>query len=177
MTMKSALTSQQLVQETAEEADRPMTILLVAVGSSADESPAVKLGTALAREHGARVHVVHVREHQVYGCAVVGFESSDDAHRVVEKAVSEIRGEGVGATGRVVRTIIGHVPAAILSEADDVDADEIIIDSQRAGALLRRRTTQRLLRRSWLPVVVAPYPGAGRDHAALTRQQSVRRAG
>jgi hypothetical protein len=94
---------------------------------------------------------VHVREHQVYGCAVVGFESSDDAHRVVEKAVSEIRGEGVGATGRVVRTIIGHVPAAILREADDVDADEIIIDSQRAGALLRRRTTQRLLRRSWLP--------------------------
>jgi nucleotide-binding universal stress UspA family protein len=175
--MKLATTSQQLVQETAEEADRPLTTLLVAVGSSPDRSPAVKLGAALAREHGARVHVVHVREHQVYGCAVVGFESSEDAHRLVDKAVSEIRGEGIEATGRVVRTIVGHVPNAILSEADDVGADEIIIDSQRAGALLRRRTTQRLLRRSWLPVVVAPCPAAGRGHAAVARQQAMRRAG
>jgi nucleotide-binding universal stress UspA family protein len=176
MTMMSTTSSQQPVEDATEHASRSATTLLVAVGSSADESPAVKLSAALARQQHARVHVVHVREHQVYGGAVVSSETADEARQLVEKAMSEIRSEGVEATGHMLRTIAGHVPAAILSEAADVGAAQIIIDAKRPGSVFRRRTTQRLLRRSWLPVVIAPCARTRRQLVAGTSEPSSRRA-
>jgi nucleotide-binding universal stress UspA family protein len=150
-----------------EPASHSLTTVLVAIGRS-DDQKAVKLGVAVARDQGARVCVFHATERQVYGRGSFDLETPEEARQLVESALSEIRHEGVEASGHVVRTLIGHVPEAILQEAADVGAGEIIVGAKRCGGFFRRGTAERLLRRTWLPVLVAPRPSQRNGRGALS---------
>jgi nucleotide-binding universal stress UspA family protein len=156
----------------SERASHSLTTVLVAVGGSDDPNSAVRLGAAIARDQGARVRVVHATERQIYGRGSFDLETPEEARQLVESALSEIRLEGVEASGHVVHTIVGHVPDAILHEAAEVNADEIIVGAKRDRGLFHRGTAERLLRHSWLPVVVAPRPGTRRSSSSRRAQSA-----
>ncbi|HXY45372.1 MAG TPA: universal stress protein [Acidimicrobiales bacterium] len=142
--------------EVFEPVGRSLRRVLVAVDRFDTQHTAVKLAISLAREHGAEVHVVHVNERQIFGRAAFELETPEEGRQLVEEAVSEIRREGLQADGRVVRGLVGQIAAVIIAEASNVGADEIIIGAKRSDSLFGRRTRERLLRHSSLPVVVAP---------------------
>ncbi|MFZ0172382.1 MAG: universal stress protein [Acidimicrobiales bacterium] len=169
--------SMQFADETVEPVGRSLKRVLVAVDRFDTQGSAAKLGAALAREHDAEVRVVHVTERQVSGRARFELETPEEARQLVEDAVSEIKRQGVEASGHVVRAILGHAAQAILAEAANFGADEIVIGAKRSGSIFGRRTRERLFRHSSLPVVVAPRPSEqlragvpavelGRRHAA-----------
>jgi len=164
----------QFPDSTPESAGHAWPTVLLAVGRSDEQNPAVKLGTAVARDRGARVRVVHATERQVYGRGSFDLESPEEARQLVESVLCEVRREGVEASGHVVRTLVGHVPEAILSEAADVGADEIVVGAKRHGGLFRRGTAERLLRRSWVPVLVAPRQSERSGRAVLKEEPSRR---
>jgi nucleotide-binding universal stress UspA family protein len=141
--------------------------VLVAVDGLDRQHSAVKFAAALARERSARVCVVHVREREFFGRASFDLETAEEARLLVDDAVSELEQEGVEASGYVVRALVGQVGEVILDEAAKVGAEEIVLGAKRFGGLLSRRTRERLLRRSSLPVLVAPRPHerAGRGEA------------
>jgi len=162
--------------ETTEPIDRSSRPVLIAIGSFDEGHSAVKFGAAIARERGARACVLHVRERQILGRAAFDMETADEGVRLVEDAVSELEREGVEASGSVGRVIVGKVAEAILDQAASVGANEIVLGAKRSGGLVSRRTRERLLRRSSLPVLVAPAPSEGPRRGALGAELGRRRA-
>ena len=168
--------SMRSADEIAESADRSCKRVLVAVDRFDDQGSAVKLGASIARERSAQVVVVHVRERQNLGRGSFDFETPEQARQLVDAAVSELRQQGVEASGRVVRALVGQVARAILDEAADVGADEIVIGAKGSGGFFGRRTRERLLRRSSLPILVAPRPSEQPGREAITPELGRRHA-
>jgi nucleotide-binding universal stress UspA family protein len=168
--------SMRSADEIGEPVGRSLKRVLVAVDRFDTQSSAVNLAAALATEHGAQIFVVHVREHEHFGRASFDLETPDEANYVLDAAVSDLRRKGVEASGRVVRALVGQTAAAILLEAANVGADEIVIGSKRSGSLFGRRTRERLLRRSTLPILVAPRPGGQPGSGTVTKELHRRHA-
>lgn len=103
--------------------------------------------------------MVHVRE----GDCAHGhpyLETADEAWDVVNEAVFELRMAGVGASGEVRRSRLGHVGEAIVAEAAAWRADAIVLGAGRSTFLARlpwRRTViDRVRYGASVPVIVAP---------------------
>jgi nucleotide-binding universal stress UspA family protein len=163
----------------AEEITEPVQAskrVLVAIDRLDAQNSALSLGAALGRERDAQVCVVHVREHEHFGRASFDLETPEEASQLVDDAVAELRRQGVEASGRVVRALVGQAADAILVEASNVGAGEIIIGARRYGSIFGRRTRERLLRRSALPILVAPRPNAQPDRRAVTVDMGHRHA-
>jgi nucleotide-binding universal stress UspA family protein len=168
--------STRSVDETTEPIGPSSRPVLVAVGNFDEAHSAVKLGAALARERGTRAYVVHVTEREFFGRGGFDVETASEARRLVAGAVSDLEREGVEASGAVVRVIAGKVAEAILEQAANVGANEIVLGAKRSGGIFSRRTRERLLRRSSLPVLVAPALREGPGRGALGTELGRRRA-
>lgn len=134
--------------------------ILVAVG--ADEQSAVTLSfvTALARQHDAHVHVLHVNE-LVVGGRGVPLRPDDEATAIVVDAMHHLRDEGIVADGSVRRARYRKVPHRIASVAEECAADVVVLGStrrRRFGRLMSMQVRERTTRLTTLPVVVAPAP-------------------
>jgi len=157
------------------EVGSPSAGVLIALDGFDTQHAAVKFGTDLARETGAPVWVVHVREREVFGRARFYLETEEEARQLVDEAVAEIRKEGVRADGYVVEAVVGRTADALIDAAGQVGAGRIVIGAKRSGGILGRRTRERLLRRSALPVLVAPRVSEaviGARHAESGRRQA-----
>ncbi len=137
--------------------------LLVAVYHVRSESSALHTTATLATASGAVARVLHVRE----GDCAHGFPylvSADEAWDVVNEAVFDLRMAGIGASGQVRRSRIGHAGDAILEEAWEWQADAIVVGTGRPTLLnrfpWRRTVTDRLRQGSAVPVIVAPPTSA-----------------
>ena len=99
--------------------------ILLAVDMSDHARKAVPAAVELARAGGGAVHVLHVRElFYPMPPRVVG-DSPEEAQRLVDAVVEELKQAGVAADG-VVRSIMGGSPAgAILEQARDVAASTL----------------------------------------------------
>src|SRR5271165_4450 len=75
----------------------PFRKILVAVGSQ--DADVLRYAAGLANESGAAVHVVHIRERELYGGRAFTPESAEQAERVLDKALSDLRAAGITATG------------------------------------------------------------------------------
>jgi nucleotide-binding universal stress UspA family protein len=131
--------------------------ILLAVDMSDHARKAVPAAVELARAGGGTVHVPHVRElFYPMPPRVVG-DSPEEAQRLVDAVVDELKQAGVAADG-VVRSITGGSPAgAILEQARDVDAGMVVLGSRglsELGGLLLGSVAHKVIQLSSCPVLV-----------------------
>lgn len=147
-----------------------MNKLLIATDGSLAARAAVETGIRLAEEQGAEVVILHVAEAQdviapPFGPIIVnphelGGAEEDEA---LASAGELAREHGVPYT---LQLVSGFDVETILGKADEIDAELIVIGSNRHGAIgtaLLGSVSMGLLKRATRPVVVVhptPVPAA-----------------
>ena len=135
--------------------------LLLAV----DGSPAADLATdftaALARRCGARVHVLLVNDRLLAGQGAT-LLSEAEAVEIVACSVDRLVDAGIEAGGSVGVAPHAQVADQIAAVATAWGADAVVLGSHRRSRRLEQlfasRVRERVVRRTGLPVVVAPSP-------------------
>jgi nucleotide-binding universal stress UspA family protein len=134
--------------------------ILLALDSTESSEVAVSFATAMARQSGSSVRVVHVNEILVGGRGYAA-ETERESMEIVDRAVGDLRREGVDADGVHHLANCFTIADRIAEAAQDWGADVIVFGSKRrrwlprlGGAGLRERVTGI----SGLPVLVAPAP-------------------
>jgi nucleotide-binding universal stress UspA family protein len=134
--------------------------ILLAVDGRNSGDVAVDFATAMARDSGATVRVVHVNELLVGGRGVA-YESESEAMEIVDRAVTTLRRAGIAADGVHYLANCFAIGERIAEAARDWGADAIVFGSNRRrrwsrlrGAGLRERVTAL----TGLPVLTAPAP-------------------
>lgn len=138
----------------------PITSILAGTDFSADSNNAVRRAALLAREHGARLYVVHVL--RADGCKPLRdwFAPTTDMDLKAAQARETLRRIAVKLAGdhdvtATVEVMVGD-PLAMLMQASR-DVDLVVLGQQghsRLETLLIGRTTDRMLRTSRRPVLV-----------------------
>jgi nucleotide-binding universal stress UspA family protein len=145
-----------------------MTTVLIATDGSSAARAAVDAGVRLASEHAADVVFVHAyREIDVYAVPFAPIvavphevtEAEDDTPLLAAAEVAD-----GAAVAHQERLVAGDTVTAILRVADEVDAEMIVVGSNRHGSIgtaLLGSVSLELLRRARRPVLVvhpAPTP-------------------
>ena len=127
---------------------------------------AIEIALSVARDTGAKVHMVHVVPDPITQPWIVEGAGMDfgelrqawsaDAEQALKNLVAQLRIEG-----RVTRAILMGSPAAeILQYATDHDADLIVVGSHGHGAVRRfllGSVADRVFKSSACPVMVVPH--------------------
>ena len=145
--------------------------IVVALDGLETQRPVLGFARAIAYGSQTTVHVVHVRERPIR--TVPFLETRDEAARVVEGAVFDLRMAGIKATGRVLSARIDRVAAVVGDEAKDCGADAIVVGCRRRRGIARlhvRGMSKQMLRESTLPLLVIPVPGVPEGRARPTDQ-------
>ncbi len=135
----------------------PYRRIAVAVGGRKNEA-AVKYAAALAKESGAAVRVVHLREREIYRGQRFVIESADDAEHLVDSALAELHDAGVTASSSVRIASVGREGVNIVDEALGWGADAIVLGPGPRRSwrrLFGRGVCEQVLRSSTIPVIVA----------------------
>ncbi len=149
--------------------------LLVAIDETPAGEVAVSFATAIARDSGATVHVVHVNV-MLLGGRGVTVETHEQAVGVLDRALRELRAAGVEASGEEFPAHILTIGSRIAGVAARTGADAIVVGSQRRRRVTRlasRGVRERVSRTTALPILVAPSPlrvGGRRGSAAAIRR-------
>jgi nucleotide-binding universal stress UspA family protein len=134
--------------------------LLFAIDQYESGQTALEFTAGLAAATGTDVRVIHVRE--LSGLArVPPLETPDEAHSLVEQAVSALRLAGVGADGRACSLPEDQVARRIVEESLYWVCDAIVVGTRRLRGVSRlsgHGVRDRILRLSPLPVIAAPTP-------------------
>lgn len=104
--------------------------ILLPVDGSEHSRRAVAIAGDLARRYGAEVVVLHAREHELTWGADIDIESAEEARRLLDDVVRELKDAGAAARGEVVRVPIGDVPRAILDVAKAEDVGLIVMGTR-----------------------------------------------
>jgi len=105
--------------------------LLVAVDHSEVSARVLAAAKELASLSKGKVWVLHLREREVIAqMGRVPSESDTEAHQAVDEGVSALRQAGVEAEGEVRDTTFGHAAREIIEDANEHDADIIIMGSR-----------------------------------------------
>jgi len=131
--------------------------ILLAVDGTPHSAKAADAAAKCAKIFGAKVVVVHVREHEV-GRGAAWYESQEEAASRVRAVVGALEAEGVAARGEVVPAPHGHTARVILEEAAAQGAGLIVIGTQGPSdftGMLRGSISHRILRHADRPVLVA----------------------
>jgi nucleotide-binding universal stress UspA family protein len=133
--------------------------ILVAVDHSEISDRAVVAARDLAMLSKGEVWVLHLREREMgakTGMLVID-ETTDDANAAVAAAVDVLAQAGVKAHGEVRNTIFGYAAREIINDADEVNADVIVMGSRGRGdlaGLLLGSTAHKVIHLSERPVLV-----------------------
>jgi nucleotide-binding universal stress UspA family protein len=149
--------AQLLKDATSEPLSRPCLRILLAVSDSPSSRRATLAAIALALRAGGDVEVLHVRIREVNPCQPMVFESSVEAAAIVERALNEALARGAAAHGRLLCSPPDKVAHNIVWEAEDTDADLIVIGSEAhtwAQRMLRPRVSSRVVKMAQCPVLV-----------------------
>jgi nucleotide-binding universal stress UspA family protein len=133
---------------------------LLAIDDTSAGEVGISFATALARQHGASVHVFHANEFILGGRGVTA-ETHDEANRLVGNAVDQLRAAGVEATGESALTNVFTLAPRIAEAASESRADAILFGSHRHRWLTRffgKGVRERVTRITPLPVLTAPSP-------------------
>jgi nucleotide-binding universal stress UspA family protein len=137
--------------------------LLVAIDDTASAPVAISFATALARQEGASVHVIHANRLVVGGRGFTEL-TDQEATALVDDAVLQLLEVGVNATGSVTRATSFSIGQVIAEAARSRQCDAIVLGSHRPMRRSRlahpfgRGTRERIVRYSTLPVLTAPAP-------------------
>lgn len=133
---------------------------LLAIDETSAGEVGISFATALAQGHQASVHVFHANEFLIGGRGMT-VETRDEANRLVEKAVDQLRAAGVKATGEVALANVFSLAPRIAEAASRAGADAILLGSHRHRILPRlfgRGVRERVTRMTPLPVLTTPAP-------------------
>jgi nucleotide-binding universal stress UspA family protein len=134
--------------------------LLVAIDGTERSDVTLSFASALARQCGGTVHVLHVNESAV-GSHGLPLRTDEEATALVLEAMRQLQAEGVRACGSVRRAPYRQVAERIATSAEAFTADAVVLGSRRNrrfGRLFSRRIRERTLRLTALPVIAAPAP-------------------
>lgn len=133
--------------------------ILVAVDHSEISDRAVAAARDLALLSKGEVWVLHLRERETgakTGALSID-ETTDDANAAVAAAVDRLTAVGVKAHGEVRNTIFGYAAREIINDAEEVNADVIVMGSRGRGdlaGLLLGSTAHKVIHLSRRPVLV-----------------------
>lgn len=142
--------------------------ILVGINEPGERDVALDLVRQVATEGLSEVRVLHLRERELSGYAWYSRENKDEASRVAESAIFDLRMEGFAAGGGVRHAIVDRIAEAILDEAKAFDADLIVLGKPRRGEFKTRlfgSVSVRVIRRSNCPVIVAARRSEDRQQA------------
>lgn len=133
--------------------------ILVAVDHSEISDRAVVAARDLAVLSKGEVWVLHLRERETAPKTgvLVPDETTDDADAAVAAAVDVFAQAGVKAHGEVRNTIFGYAAREIMNDADEVNANVIVMGSRGRGdlaGLLLGSTAHKVIHLSDRPVLV-----------------------
>src|SRR5262249_7393188 len=93
----------------------------------------------LARRAGAsEACILHLNLRESIGGRRYPTETESAASYVVEAGVFELRMAGIAASGKLLHTLVGKAPEAIVAEAAEWGADLIILGAPRRGEVAAR---------------------------------------
>lgn len=149
--------------------NKPIRTIVVGVGTVQQMDPVLPSAIGLARDVGARLHVVHAFDPPdssafAEGAALVNLGALYRSQQIegVAAALEEqcARFAGPGQDVRV-ETLIGSAHHRVAGFAGEVKADLLMIGATRRGRILRRllgTTAERVLNQSTVPVLVMHQP-------------------
>ena len=139
--------------------------LLVATDFSPSATEVLRVAAELASGLSADTHILHVA---VPETSLIGGDANEAAghrgsvepcseeERLVREAAEAMTARGLTASGEVVA---GPCADVILQQAEDIDADMIVVGSHGFGAVLRAllgSVSATILKKARCPVVVVP---------------------
>ena len=142
----------------------PMHIILHPTDFSARAENAFHVACALARDHHARLIVLHVREIPVvafgdFGQLPIELESQEAIRAKLDKLVGLRCGEGEVVIEHCLR--IGDPAAEILTTAQDTHSDMIVMGTHGRtglGRLLMGSVAEQVVRKAPCPVLTVKAP-------------------
>jgi nucleotide-binding universal stress UspA family protein len=139
--------------------------ILLAVDTASNVSAAVSMARDLACGSVDRVVVLHVHEYAVGRFGRIQVDCPEgEGERVANAVVADLRAAGVAAETMVIKTPVGQVARAILSDADDLDAWLILLGSTSGHdvpSLPFGSVSLRLLHKARRPVLITPKVAVG----------------
>jgi len=132
--------------------------VIAAVGATPDADAVVAAAASLARDLGAPVDVVHVRETVIVEELTIDPEPEDSARRAVSRHIDTLRGRHVPAVGHVLHSVGDHAAAglALAAHAANVDARLIALGRSPHGPVVQFSTgslTRTVTEQATCPVV------------------------
>jgi nucleotide-binding universal stress UspA family protein len=135
-----------------------MKSLLMATDLSGRSDRALQRAIMLAQQHGAKLEILNIVDETLPNAALESLEKTATASIESQVAASP-HAAGATLTTRVIR---GHDYEDIISRAEEIEADLIVLGIHRhkARALFRGTTSERVLRLGRFPVLVVKEPPA-----------------
>ncbi len=140
-------------------ANAPFGRILVLVDSTERNHAALTEARRIAKASGGQVRVIHVREwdHAARGAGRFFIESVSEAKALVASAVTELRLDGIAATGTVIDIARGKAASAIIAAAAEWSADVIVVVGDHSRIpVFTGSLGNRLSRRAACPVLTVP---------------------
>ena len=131
--------------------------ILLAVDGSEHSRRAVVVAGDMSRRYGGEVIVLHVREHEVTWGADIDVETADEARRLVDGVVRDLKDSGTNVRGEVVRVPLGQTPRAILDLAQEEAVGLIVMGTRGLsdwGRLLMGSVAHKIVHLAEVPVLV-----------------------
>ena len=131
--------------------------LLAAVDDSEVSPRVIAAAKDLASLSHGQVWVLHLREREFGRLGLTPIESDDEAQEPVKAGVDALTQAGIDAHGEVRETVFGHAAREIVKDAQEHDADVIIMGSrgrsELTGAILGS-TAHKVIHLTDRPVMV-----------------------
>jgi nucleotide-binding universal stress UspA family protein len=132
--------------------------LLLAIGQFEPSQTAVDFTIGFAALAGSEVRVLHIRELST-SLRIPPLETAEEACTLVDETVRRLQTAGVKAEGDACSDRETQVARRIVQEASKQRCNAIILGSLRLRGLesvMGRRTRERVLKLSPLPVIITP---------------------
>lgn len=136
------------------------TRILLAIDDSDAREVATSFATAMARQSGGSVRVIHVNEYLVGGRGFT-VETQTEAIGLLESAVAALRAAGIPTEGSLYLTNCFGVEERIANAAHEWSADVVVLGSRRRRRFPRfggKGMRERVIRLTSLPVLTTPAP-------------------
>ena len=131
--------------------------LLVAVDDSEVSPRVIAAAKELASLSQGQVWVLHLREREFGRLGLTPIESDEEAREPVSAGVESLTQAGIDAHGEIRETVFGHAAREIVKDAQEHDADVIIMGSrgrsELTGAILGS-TAHKVIHLTDRPVMV-----------------------
>jgi len=131
--------------------------LLAAVDNSEVSPRVIAAAKDLASLSQGQVWVLHLREREFGRLGLTPIESDEEAQEPVKAGVDALTQAGIDAHGEVRETVFGHAAREIVKDAQEHDADIIIMGSrgrsELTGAILGS-TAHKVIHLTDRPVMV-----------------------